>query len=46
MTEATDYVRKYVLGPTVVNPSTDSTPDSQTDVIVRDANYQNLCGLA
>ncbi len=44
MDSATDYIRVNIINPTPVNTSIDSTPDSHTDVIVRDRYYVDYCG--
>lgn len=44
MDSATDYIRTDIINPTDVNTSIDPTPDSHTDVIVRDRYYVDYCG--
>lgn len=44
MDSATDWVRFNIINPTPVNTSMDPTPDSHTDVIVRDRYYVDYCG--
>jgi len=39
------WVRTNVIGPTVITNTTDTTPDSLTDVVVRDRYYVDHCGF-
>lgn len=43
-TAATEWVRKNVIDPTIINTSIDATPDALTDVNVLDRYYIDYCG--